>query len=326
MTYRTLSRLSHLSNFSLMNSQSYLGSLADSSAATLPSERFSCGINENMLCCLCNMVSPDPVYLLCCHNKFYCYKCITSDRPKDCPMIVCPSCTVPVNAKTLTRNDNLRKTIRSLKTVKCEFSSSGCAILCTIETIDDHVDICAYQPSPCENSGCEKICLLKDWTWHCKVICPKRSIKCSASCNSFITADEIDTHDCENVLEDFKLYQLSELEVLCSLFKEELTEKGELKNTKAVAFSDQQEQKNLKSLLDSFSALKYKILMNADDEVHDSLGQSVHHGSWRCSVLNCKIPHENHDFKKSFSDGNRHIFFWDCCLSNKNKTLNCEKI
>ena len=323
---RTSSRISHMSIASLARNQSCIGSLSDLSLATLPPERFASEISDSMLCCLCQMVSPDPVYLLCCHNKFYCYKCITSDRPKDCATIVCPSCTVPVNVKTLTRNDHLRKTVHSLKTVYCEFSSAGCKNLSTIESINDHVDVCVYQPSPCENVGCDKVCLLKDWTWHCKVSCPKRRINCSA-CEVLITADEIDTHDCENVLEDFKKYQIAELEVLCHLFKEDYMKMMRPQSSRAVKFSDIYEQKNLKSQLDAFAALKYKLMMmNEDDEVHDSLGHSVHHGTWRCSVIDCRVPHEEHNFNKPFPDGNRHIFFWDCCLSDKHDTLNCDKV
>ena len=315
---RALSRVSY-SN-SVVHNMSFLGSLDMLCGVALPRERFTGGITDDMICLACERVSPDPVYLLCCHNKYYCYKCLVGDR-KDCPTIVCPSCTVPVNSKTLTRNDTTRSAVYSLKTVICEHSDAGCKVLSSIDTISDHVDSCLCQPVPCENKSCDQVCLLKDWTWHCKVKCPKRVTRCVGSCHSFITAEEVDTHDCDNVLRGYSKYREDELEILCRLFRDEHPDMIVTHDLIDPANAGQ----NFSALARKFSALKFQLqLLNRDDDKHDQLGRAIHHGSWRCSVLDCKSSYCDHDFRKTFPDGNRHIYFWDCCLNDNQKTVNCD--
>ena len=316
---RAASRISHVSTYSIGNNYSFLGSL-ELTAESLPKERFASGITEEMLCLICGLVSTDPVYVLCCPKKYYCYRCIVGDR-KDCPTIICPSCTIPINSRTLTRNDNLRNVIYSLKTIGCDFANSGCSTYSTIDTINNHVDCCPYQPSPCINKGCTEVCLLKDWEWHYKVKCPKRQTRCHGSCHSLIYADEIYIHDCDNVLRDFKSYQQEEINLMCKLFREDAQNVTTMEDR--VNHWHQKREKD--RLAASFSNMKYKLmLLNEDDELHDSLGNNIHHGKWRCSSLNCAIPYRKHDFNKPFIDGKRHIFFWDCCLNAYEDTTTCD--
>lgn len=316
---RAISRLSHASSYGVCNNVSFLGSL-DLVGESLPKERFASGVTDEMICLICELVSVDPVYVLCCPRKYYCYRCIVGDR-KDCPTIICPSCLIPVNSRTLTRNDSLRNTIFSLKTILCDYVNAGCSTLSTVDTINNHVDSCQFQPSPCINRGCTEICLLKDWEWHYKVKCPKRQTRCSGSCHSLIHADEIDLHDCDNVLKEFKSYQQEEIELMCRLFREET----QIPHTLADRVDHWHAQKQNQQLAASLSTLKYKLmLLNEDDEVHDSLGNIVHHGKWRCSNLECKLPYKEHDFTKHFADRKRHIFFWDCCLNDNENTTTCD--
>jgi len=316
---RALSRLSHASTYSISNNVSFLGSL-DLMGECLPRERFASGITDEMLCLICGLVSADPVYVLCCPKKYYCYRCIVGNR-KDCPTIICPSCTIPINSRTLTRNDNLRIAIYALKTVVCDYADSGCSIYSTVDTINNHVDSCPYQPSSCINKGCTEVCLLKDWEWHYKVKCPKRQTRCNGSCHSLIYADEIDFHDCDNTLRDFKHYQLEELYLMCQLFKQD----SQIYSTTEDRVHHWYLQREKDRLAASFSAMKYNLmLVNEDDEVHDSLGHVIHHGKWRCSSLECTMPYEQHDFSISFLDGKKHIFFWDCCLNDNMETTRCD--
>lgn len=321
---RASSRLSYVSSYGLTNSASILGSL-DLAGVALPKERFTSGVSDQMICLICKLVSSDPVFLLCCHTNFYCYKCILGDKKDNPGTIICPSCSTPVNSRTLTRNDNLRNTIYSLRSVICDYASRGCTVLNNIDTINDHVEICVYQPVPCTNTNCIKICNLKDWEWHIKVDCAKRTTRCVGSCHELITADQIDEHDCDNVVHNFRQYQIDEIETLGAVFREEISASLQPNN-----ISDRVDewhlQQEMERIARSFSAMKYKqLILNEDDEVHDALGHLVHHGQWRCSSLDCTLPFSGHDFNKTFPDGMRHIFFWDCCLNDNAGSVSCDK-
>lgn len=318
---RALSRMSYGSTNVSTTNLSRIESLA-LDGQCLPKERFASGVTNEMLCLLCDLVSCDPVFILCCPTKYYCFKCLVGDR-KDCRTIICPSCQIPQVSKTITRNDTLRNATYALNTIVCEFVSSGCSVYSSVDTINNHVDSCPYQPSPCINAGCNEICLLKDWEWHYKVECPKRQTRCHGSCLSLLHADEIDIHDCDNVIRDFKSYQKEELNLMCRLFNtEDRTEDSTLED-RVYDWHDQREEDRLAR---SMSAMKHQLVMlNEDDEVHDSLGKVIHHGKWRCSSLDCAIPYEEHDFNREHQDdGKRHIFFWDCCLNDKNVSTSCD--
>jgi len=295
----------------------------------LPPSRFVDEVNLQMVCLMCEMVSPDPVYLLCCHTKYYCRKCLIVDRHQP---IMCPSCQVPANVKTVTRNDTLRNAIYNLK-AQCEYASVGCKALYTIDQITDHVDTCVYQPTNCENKGCFEAILLKNWVQHCKMECPKRQVQCLGSCSLLITAGEIDTHDCDGVLKDLIDYQQSETNILLKLFKEQhelhmslLRKTSSEEITKKVneRLLLRQVQENV--LEDNMRLMRDNMrhMLLAEDKTHDELGHVIHNGDWRCSVFDCELPHSKHDYSKKFSDGKRHIFFWDCCLSGDGKSKKCE--
>lgn len=317
LVMRPLSRVSYASTFSVINNASFLGSL-DLVGECLPKERFVSGATDEMVCLTCNLVSTDPVYMLCCPKRFYCYKCLVGER-KDCPTIVCPSCQIPINARAVTRNDSMRNAVFSLKTVTCDYFNAGCSVLSTVETISDHVEGCEYQPSPCINRGCTEICLLKDWEWHYRVKCPKRQIRCHGSCHSYIYADEIDYHDCDHVVEDFREYQNEEIILMYHLFHDD--DQSNLGSR----FQNWHDQQQNDKLAITMEALRHKLmLLNEDDEVHDSLGHVIHHGRWRCSSLKCDLPFEKHDYSKTFPDNKHHIFFWDCCLNDCPDSTTCD--
>ena len=53
-------------------------------------------------------------------------------------------------------------------------------------------------------------------------------------------------------------------------------------------------------------------------------GDCGHTGTWRCSVMSCGLKQSSHDYTQPFKDGNRHIFFWDCCLSDDKHSPKCD--
>lgn len=293
--------------------------------------RFVDEVTAPMICLLCELVMPDPCYLLCCHNKFYCRKCLIVDK-LGIP-VLCPSCQVPANVKTVTRHDMLRQSIYNLQAL-CEYHTVGCKVLSTIDNISDHIDTCIYQPTNCENRGCYDELLLKDWVKHCKMECPKRQVQCMGSCSSMITAGEIDTHDCDGVLKDLINYQQSETNILLKLFKEQ-HELHMATMLRTGSYEEMTKKVNERLLLrqvqtnvldDNMRVMRENMrnMLLSDEKKHNELGHVIHNGDWRCSVIDCDLKFEKHNYNQAFTDGHRHIFFWDCCLSGNKNCQKCD--
>ena len=66
------------------------------------------------------------------------------------------------------------------------------------------------------------------------------------------------------------------------------------------------------------------LALPSEDLIHGPLGEELHHGRWRCSVLEC--DQEMGEHRKLKPDGMRHIFFWDCCLSGNECSTRCEVV
>lgn len=136
-------------------------------------------------------------------------------------------------------------------------------------------------------------------------------------------------------LPDLIKNQIDEFEVVSSLFKEQHLE--HLRQQQEADLAGRVNDRllirvaNEKQVRDSLQSLRGRVARLEQESVVTSssphsggvvTSSSSHSGRWRCSVMSCKL--REHQHKYPFWDGNRHIFFWDCCLSDDRASDKCD--
>jgi hypothetical protein len=130
-------------------------------------------------------------------------------------------------------------------------------------------------------------------------------------------------------LEDLLKNQSADIEVLSQLFKEQhLEHVRQLENEEVDDLTRQVNDRllirlaNQNQVDESLTELREQIALLEQQEIGDKDGG--HSGSWRCSVMSCSLEQSDHDYSLPFEDGKRHIFFWDCCLSDDRMSQKCD--
>lgn len=129
-------------------------------------------------------------------------------------------------------------------------------------------------------------------------------------------------------LEELIKSQSDDIEVLTQLFKEQheehlrqSSEKPEDQLTRQINDRLLIRAANEKQADESLNSLKEQVALLEQRKKEEVSG---HEGKWRCSVMNCTMPQDKHDYSQPFEDDNRHIFFWDCCLCGDENSPKCD--
>ena len=133
-------------------------------------------------------------------------------------------------------------------------------------------------------------------------------------------------------LEDLLKNQSQDIEVLAELFKEQHEEhlrqeqgselNRQISDRLLIRKANQnQVNESLKGLREHVATLEQEAGGGGGG---GGEGECGHTGTWRCSVMSCGLKQSSHDYTQPFKDGKRHIFFWDCCLSDDKDSPKCD--
>ena len=147
-------------------------------------------INKNYLnslgdiykCSLCQKIMLNPVECELCGHDF-CFNCLNSSN-------------CPFGCKTKKINKASLSIYNILNNIKFKCANIGCTESLEYSEVEKHFKECPYQRIKCENEGCDKIILRKDYLHHNKNECEYSKIKCKFCLNEFIKK-EIDKHEKE---------------------------------------------------------------------------------------------------------------------------------
>ena len=132
-------------------------------------------------------------------------------------------------------------------------------------------------------------------------------------------------------LEDLIKNQTDDIEVLSQLFKEQHEE--HIRQQASQGPYDLSREVNDRLLIrlanqnqmdESLTQLREQIALLEQEGEERGNDASGHSGQWRCSVMTCDVEQSDHDYTQPFEDGNRHIFCWDCCLSDERESQTCD--
>ncbi|KAL5265309.1 hypothetical protein ACHWQZ_G006146 [Mnemiopsis leidyi] len=128
-------------------------------------------------------------------------------------------------------------------------------------------------------------------------------------------------------LEDLLKNQSQDIEVLAELFREQHEE--HLRQEQGSELNRQISDRLLirkasqNQVYESLKGLREHVA-TLEEKAGGGEGDSGHSGTWRCSVMSCGLSQSSHDYSQPFKDGNRHIFFWDCCLGDDKDSPKCD--
>ena len=132
-------------------------------------------------------------------------------------------------------------------------------------------------------------------------------------------------------LQDLLENQTDDIAVLSQLFKEQHEEHlRQQQDTRSDELTRQVNDRllirhaNQNQVDESLTSLRVQISLLEKQQETENVNSGAHCGRWRCSVMSCKIEQSHHDYTQPFEDGNRHIFFWDCCLSDAENSKKCD--
>ena len=136
-------------------------------------ERFTCPVNQELICTICFWVLEDPLEVPGCEHAF-CKACIHTwlvDH-QECPMSRCCSLT----RNQLNQAPRILKNLLSELTIKCEYAAVGCEAVVTLDQLQSHLSRCEHNP--------------------------KRQVSCESGCGLVVPFDELPQHNhvCFNFL------------------------------------------------------------------------------------------------------------------------------
>ena len=136
-------------------------------------ERFTCPVNQELICTICFGVLEDPLEVPDCEHAF-CKACIHTwlvDH-QECPMSRCCSLT----RNQLNQAPRILKNLLSELTIKCEYAAVGCEGVVTLDQLQSHLSQCEHNP--------------------------KRQVSCESGCGLVVPFDELPQHNhvCLNYL------------------------------------------------------------------------------------------------------------------------------
>ena len=130
-------------------------------------------------------------------------------------------------------------------------------------------------------------------------------------------------------LDDLFQNTSDEIEVLAQLFRDQHSEHlrqqglGLSRHLADRLLIRSANQSQASESLDSLRQHVYVIQEREEGEERER-EDTEHSGKWRCSDMACTREFANHDYSQPFPDGKRHIFFWDCCLSDDMDSKKCD--
>ena len=142
-------------------------------------ERFTCTVDEELICSMCHAVLEDPLQAPACEHAF-CAACIRgwlNDHQ-----------TCPLDRRSLTPHQleqvpRIVKNLLSKLTIKCKNDAFGCEAVVTLDQLQSHL-------SQCERN-------------------PKRPVNCEKGCGLVVPFDELPQHYCNLIQnQNFKQAQL----------------------------------------------------------------------------------------------------------------------
>ncbi|CAH2285579.1 RING finger 151-like [Pelobates cultripes] len=173
-------------------------------------ERFLGYVNEGLLCCICRDVLEDPLQAPCEHA--FCASCIHGwlVHHNNCPEDRHPLAVTDLRPlHRYMRNDLNRLQIQ------CRNVSCGCAMVCSLESLDRHERDCEHRRMSCMNAGCPAQFERRNLDGHLAV-CEHRSRECPNGCGfAIITAEDLQ-HNC-----------IAELRTELELLRSEMICRGE---------------------------------------------------------------------------------------------------
>ena len=146
--------------------------------------RFTCSVDEELLCAICKSVLEDPLQAPACEHAF-CAGCIHEwlRHQQSCP--VDRHSLTPHELKQVPR---ILKNLLSKLTVKCENERHGCDGVVRLDQLHSHLSQCEHNP--------------------------KRPVQCNQGCGLVVPFDELSQHNCVRELnnliqnQNFKQEQL----------------------------------------------------------------------------------------------------------------------
>ncbi|CAL9705785.1 unnamed protein product [Knipowitschia caucasica] len=153
-------------------------------------ERFVGYVNEGLLCCVCRDVLERPLQAPCEHA--FCSACISSWLVHHSS---CPEDRLPLESGSLKplyrymRNDLNRLQIR------CVNADQGCEVVCSLENIHPHQDLCDFAFISCPNTGCPVQVERRGLEAHLAE-CSFRSRSCPNGCGHTLLSAEQPQHNC----------------------------------------------------------------------------------------------------------------------------------
>ncbi|KAM8967923.1 E3 ubiquitin-protein ligase NRDP1-like [Pelodytes ibericus] len=153
-------------------------------------ERFLGYVNEGLLCCICRDVLEDPLQAPCEHA--FCASCIHG-------WLVhhhnCPEDRQPLAVTDLRPLHRYMKNDLSRLQIQCRNVRAGCALVCSLESIDRHERDCEHECMACINAGCPAQFEKRNLDSHLAV-CEHRIRECPNGCGYSILSAEDMQHNC----------------------------------------------------------------------------------------------------------------------------------
>jgi len=227
--------------------------------------RFAGDVDDELVCPICMAVLEDPVQVEPCGHAF-CRSCImnwiwiTEDD-----VITCPVDRQPMAVEQLKPLPRLVLNMLAKLMVSCAFKEHGCSSLMRLETLQDHVSSCDFNPKTPE-------------------ICP-------GGCGLIVPRDELEGHNCVRDLRSLICEQKEEISHLQEEIKDTLWRQEQIFQSSVMC------QENIVSNLQheingakSVRKLRTKV-------IEKSLRKSISNQGDKVSQLQQEIHEEIDDFK-----------------------------
>lgn len=112
--------------------------------------KFVGNVDQNLLCSICSSVLEDAVLTPCGHS--FCLLCLETWLARPVCITSCPECRSPVDSYQARPILSVRNLVSNLS-VRCDHHDRGCRVVCKLDTVKNHLEICAFSPVECAGCG-----------------------------------------------------------------------------------------------------------------------------------------------------------------------------